>query len=125
MKVIRKLNGKPAGSNLNVTLQYNVADIKAALLCVNKNRPDCSIGITMDNLVNMLYKIATDEHMPDEPRLYIAEWMVRRAVKEGFVFKANDYLGEVSTATEIYLIDVASISEKMRGRPRKRINQTS
>jgi hypothetical protein len=41
--------------------------------------------------------------------------MVRRAIIEGFVFKANDYLGKVSANEDIYIVDAEKVRAKMRG----------
>lgn len=119
MKIGNKPKEVPSGASLTLSVQYNVADIKAALLDVDKRQPDGGIGITLQELVKMLHDTATDSHMPDAPRWYIAEWMVRRAVKEGFIFKANAYIGEVSTDEDLYIILVGSVRKKMRGRPKK------
>ena len=70
-------------------------------------------------LVQMLFETATDRHMPTEPRRYIAEWMARRAVIEGYVFKSNGYMGNADTGEDAYLIDEESIRNKMRGRKPK------
>lgn len=120
MQVNRKYKGTPSGASLTLSVQYNVADIKTALLRVNKEQQDGSIGVSMNDLIKLLFDNATDSHMPQEPRQYIAEWMARRAVKEGFVFKANEYLGIISTDEDIYLIDAGNVRSKMRGVTKKK-----
>lgn len=114
MQVNRKYKGAPSGASLTLSVQYNVADIKAALLRVNKELQDGNIGVSISELEKMFLDLFTDSHMPFESRQYISGWMVRRAIKEGFVFKANDYLGVVSNE-DIYLIDVGNVRSKMRG----------
>ena len=59
--------------------------------------------------------------MPKEQRRYIAEWMARRSVAEGFVFRTNDYLGNADSGTDVYLIDEDTIRENMRGRRKKKV----
>jgi hypothetical protein len=118
MKVIRKRNNTPSGSSLCVTLLFGLGDIKSALLSVRKQiGPNESLSMSL--LVQMLYETATDRHMPQEPRRYIAEWMARRAVIDGYVFKSNVYMGNADTGEDTYLIDEESIRNKMRGRKPK------
>lgn len=118
MKVKRKLKGTPSGCSLNISLLYGIGDIKTALIQIKKKIGQ-NESISMKNLVQMLCDTATDSHMKEKPRRYIAEWMARRAVVEGFVFRMNAYLGKASTGTDLYLIDDKSIREKMRGRKPK------
>lgn len=118
MKVIRKKNNTPCGSSLCVTLLFGLGDIKSALLNIRK-RIGQHESISMKDLEQMLYDTATDHHMPIKPRRCIAEWMARRAVVEGYVFKANGYMGDADTGKEAYIIDDESIREKMRGRKPK------
>lgn len=118
MKVIRKFKKAPKGSSLSVSLQYGVSDIKSALLEIKKRNAQ-SECISMKVLIQMLCDFATDKHMPQEPRQYIAEWMARRAIIEGFVFKANEFLDSSFNGEETYLIDEETIREKMRGRKPK------
>lgn len=118
MKVIREIKGKPNGKSLSVSILYGEGDIKSALLVIKKTFEQ-NAGISIGNLKQKLYEFATDAHMPEEPRRYIADWMTRRAIENGFVFKANQYFGNASNEEDTYLFDEDSIREKMRGRPRK------
>lgn len=118
MKVKREIKGNPNGKSLNISILYVEGDIKSALLSIKKSMGQ-DVGISFGDLKQKLYEHATDKHMPEEPRRYIAEWMLRRAIESGFVFKANSYLGNVSNEEETFLFDEESIREKMRGRPRK------
>ena len=119
MKVISKLKSVPSGNSLSISLQYGLSDIKSALIQIKRQmkQGDC---ISMKELINMLYDTATDPHMPNDPRTYIAEWMARIAVAEGFVFKANEYLGNAVIGEDAFLFDEETIREKMRGRPKKK-----
>ncbi|MBO6031417.1 MAG: hypothetical protein J6Q22_08085 [Prevotella sp.] len=122
MKVIRKLKGLPNGATLNISVQYGLSDVKAALIDIKTNRLECGTDtISMERLTTMLVESATDPHMPKEQRRYIAEWMARRSVAEGFVFRTNDYLGNADSGTDVYLIDEDTIRENMRGRRKKKV----
>lgn len=118
MKVIRKLKGTPGGDSLSIQLLYGLGDIKSALVQIMKKAGGID-SVSMTELIQMLYNHATDSHMPKEPRRFIAEWMARVAVSEGYVFKANEYLGNATTKEDAFLFDEEAIREKMRGRPKK------
>lgn len=118
MKVNRKNKGVPSGNSLSVSLLYGLGDIKSALMQIKKKMGRGESTSIME-LTQMLYDTATDPHMPHEPRIYIAEWMARVAISEGFVFRADDYLGNASTSINVYLIDEEFIRKKMRGRKPK------
>ena len=118
MKVNRKLKGVPGGNSLSISLLYGLGDIKSALIQIKK-RMGCGESTNFMELTQMLYDTATDPHMPREARNYIAEWMARIAISEGYVFRVDDYLGYASDKTDVYLIDEESVKRKMRGRKPK------
>lgn len=115
MKIIKNLKGSPEAASLTIAVKYVNSDIKKALVEICASSTGIDVGVSLKNLTAKFYEIATDSHMPDASRLYIAKWMARRAVKEGFVFRANDYIGFESSGEDIYLIDVEFVRSKMRG----------
>ena len=115
MKIRRKIKGTPEAASLTVCIEYNLADIKNVLFQICLSHTDENVGITISDLTDSVFEKATGSHMLHNSRQYIAEWMVRRAIIEGFVFKANDYLGKVSANEDIYIVDAEKVRAKMRG----------
>jgi len=111
--VIRRTK-KENGASLSVGILYGTADVRAAVRQVKGSRSD----ITMKELTQSIFDECTDSHMPTEQRQYIAEWMAGRAVSEGFVFNASQYLGSMSES-DVYIFDEEAIKGKKVGRPQK------
>ena len=121
MKVIRKKNNTPCGSSLYITLLLGIGDIKSSLIQISK-RIGKNRSISITKLKQLLFETATDDHMPQEPRIYIVDWMINRAIVMGFVFRTDDYIGNGCTSPDMYMIDEELIRGKKRGRKPQKIN---